>query len=293
MNWADLPSLPALRAFETAARLGGFSPAARELNVTPAAIAQHVRTVEAHLETALVQRDGRGIAVTDAGLRLADGLSQGFAAIADAVDQLRADQAIRPLSLAVTPGFAAEWLMPRLGDFWMRHPDIQVNILPDVGLADLRSDGVDMAIRWGDGAWPGVNSELLTEGDFWVVAHPRLLGGRKVGTLEEVRHLPWLLEHYVLERRDLLAQAGLNPDDLTVKVMATNALSLAGALNGLGVAVMSRPVVEREVAAGNLVRICDLTEAPLGYHMVTLPGRRSERLRILRKWLRAQVTTAV
>lgn len=288
MDWSRLPSLSALRAFEAAARLGGFSQAARELNVTPAAIAHHVRGLETELLTPLVLRDGRGIAVTDAGLRLADGLGQGFVALSDAVEQIRDDAESRPVALAVTPGFAAEWLMPRMGDFWVRHPDIQVNILPGVGLADLRSEGVDMAIRWGNGDWPGLTSELLTDGDFWVVAHPKLLGGRRDATLEDVRHLPWLLDLYVLERRELLAQAGLDPDDLTVKVMTTNALSLSGALNGLGVAVMSKVVVQREVAAGNLLRICDLTEAPLGYHMVTLPGRLPERLRTLRGWLRKQ-----
>lgn len=288
MNWSHLPSLSALRAFEAAARLGGFSLAARELNVTPAAIAQHVRAVEAHLATPLVHRDGRGISITDAGRELATGLSEGFAGIVGAVERLQADQSDRPIALAVTPGFAAEWLMPRMGDFWVRHPDIQVNILPAVGLVDLRSEGVDMAIRWGDGNWPGLTSEMLSDGDFWVVAHPRLLAGRTNPTLQDVRHLPWLLDLYVLERRDLLAQAGLNPDELTVKVMTTNALSLSGALNGLGVAVMSKAVVQREVAAGNLLRICDLTEAPLGYHMVTLPGALPERLRIMRRWLRVQ-----
>ncbi|WP_179378886.1 LysR family transcriptional regulator [Jannaschia marina] len=289
MDWSRLPSLAALRAFEAAARLGGFSLAARELNVTPAAIAHHVRGLERELATPLVRKDGRGVAVTEAGRRLADGLGAGFGTLAEAVEELRADAEGRPLSLAVTPSFAAEWLMPRMGDFWVNHPDIQVNIEPNIEVADLRGDGIDMAIRWGEGDWPGVEAELLTDGDFWVVAHPKLLGGKTEAGLDDVRDLPWLLEDYVIERKDLIARTGLDPEALRVRQMKTNALSRAGAMAGLGVVVMPSAVVQREVAAGNLVRICALGVEPLGYYMVTLPGRVSDRLRVLRKWLRAQV----
>ena len=85
MDWRDIPSLPALRAFEVAARAGSFSDAARKLNVTHAAIAQHVRSLETHLATPLLNRSVKGMALTDAGARLAADLSDGFAQVIQGV----------------------------------------------------------------------------------------------------------------------------------------------------------------------------------------------------------------
>jgi len=293
MNELHLPSLAALRAFEAAARLGGFSAAARSLNVTPAAIAHHVRALEEQFETPLVERAGRGIAVTPAGHALADGLGQGFETIEQAVSQVRDVTRRRPFALAVTPAFAEEWLMPRLGDFWAAHPDIPLNILPAIETIDLRRDQVDMAIRWGDGSFAGLEAELLTDGDFWVVAHPKLLDGKRPTRMEDAQTLPWLLEGYVRERRDLIACTGLNPMTLDIREMKTHALARAGAMAGLGVAVSPRVIVEREVAAGRLVRICSLSEPPFGYYIVTRPGALTARARIVRNWLRTQVADEV
>ena len=117
MNWRDLPSLAALRAFEVAARTGSYSAAAQELNVTHAAIAQHVRAVEAHLDTVLMVRDGRAMAPTEVGATLAAELSAGFRQIVEAVEAINADIEARPISVSVTPSFADNWLMPRLTRF--------------------------------------------------------------------------------------------------------------------------------------------------------------------------------
>jgi LysR family glycine cleavage system transcriptional activator len=89
MNWAKIPSLAALRAFEAAARCQNFSKAARELNVTPAAVAHHVRSLEADFSESLIVRQGRGVAVTSSGQILAEHLQKGFGVIADGIDQLR------------------------------------------------------------------------------------------------------------------------------------------------------------------------------------------------------------
>ncbi|MCK0167922.1 LysR family transcriptional regulator [Jannaschia sp. S6380] len=292
MDWSRLPPLAALRAFEAAARHRGFSAAARELNVTPAAVAQHVRKLETALGTGLAFREGRGIALTAAGQELAQALTDGFGGIADAVARLNLDTGARPLTLSVTPAFAAHWLMPRIGDFWARHPDLPLNIQPSVDLADLRRDGVDMAIRYGGGTWPGLQSELLTDGDFWAVVHPDLVEGRKVDCLADVADLPWLLEHYTMERRAMIEREGIDLNAVRMQLMQTNWMVLTAAQAGHGVTVQPRTLVEGEVAAGTLVKICELRDGALGYYLVTVPGAASSRLRTLRRWLFAQVKTS-
>ncbi|MGB3690535.1 MAG: LysR family transcriptional regulator [Jannaschia helgolandensis] len=289
MEWSRLPPLAALRAFEAAARCRSFTRAAQELNVTHAAIAQHVRKLETALAHSLVVRDGRGIAVTPAGVHLAEALTLGFGTIGAAVDRLQADAETRPLSLSVTPAFAAGWLMPRIGDFWTRHPDIPLNIQPNVEVSDLRRDGVDMAIRHGDGIWPGLDAELLTDGDHWVVVHPDLLGECQPSCLGDLLHLPWLLEHYMLERRAMIEREGIDLDDVRMQLMETNWMVLAAAQAGHGVTVQPKSLVDRDVAAGTLVKVCELNGGSLGYYLVTLPGRVSPRLRTLRRWLHGQV----
>ena len=131
MDWRDIPSLPALRAFEAAARAGSFSAAARELNVTHAAIAQHVRAIESQLGTSLLIRSGKKMALTEAGTRLAQELSSGFGQIIAGVREAAFDAAGSPLKVTVTPSFADNWLMPRLCSFWERHPEITLSITPD------------------------------------------------------------------------------------------------------------------------------------------------------------------
>ncbi len=288
MDWSSLPSLAALRAFEAAARHQNLSAAARELNVTHAAIAQHVRSLEADLSTPLLFRSGRGVALTEEGRHLAQHLSDGFEVIAEGVSALQRSKEDRPLSVSVTPSFAANWLMPRIGGFWQAHPEISLNINPSVHLIDLRRDGFDMAIRFGNGQWPGVCCELLTSGEFWVVASPKLLATSKTLTLEEAGNYPWLMDLHMLEWRQVVEDAGLDLNSVDMTSLETNELVLSATVAGLGVSVHPKSLVEREVAFGTLKQICSLPRTDLGYHLVTLPRPLSAKERAFRKWLMAE-----
>ncbi|MBO9401387.1 LysR family transcriptional regulator [Shimia sp. R9_3] len=291
MDWSALPSLSALRAFEAAARHQSLSAAARELNVTHAAIAQHVRQLEAELSEPLLYRSGRGVATTEAGQQLARQLSEGFSIISEGVDALRQQTNARPLAVSLTPSFAINWLMPRMGGFWQAHPEVTVSLTPNSALIDLRRDGFDMAIRFGDGQWPGLESTLLTRGEFWVVASPTLLVGQTLNTMQDVSHLPWLMENHMLELRRVIEDADLDLSTIDLTVLETNELVISASLAGLGVSVHPRSLVERDVAAGTLTHICSLMREELGYHIVTLPGRNSPNLRIFRKWLMKAATS--
>jgi len=287
VDWAKIPSLAALRAFEAAARFQSFSKAARELNVTHAAIAHHVRSLEAEFSESLIVRQGRGVAVTPIGRKLAEDLQSGFLIIASGVETLRSHRENRPLSIAVTPAFAANWLMPRIGEFWTKHPEISLNINPGVDLVDLRKDGIDLAIRYGAGVWPKVKSEMLTDGDFWVVAHPDLVKGRTVTCLPDVIDLPWLMESHMMERKSIIEREGIDFEQIKLTLLNTNGLVMAAVAAGLGVTFQPKSLVERGIESGDLTKICELNQENLGYYIVVLPDRQPKGLREFVNWLRS------
>jgi LysR family glycine cleavage system transcriptional activator len=287
MDWSSIPSLSALRAFEAAARHSNFSKAAAELNVTHAAISQHVRLLEDRFSEVLMVRAGRGMALTPAGKAFASGLREGFGLIADAVDTLQQDTQTRPLNISMTPSFASNWLIPKLGAFWAAHPDVTVNFNPSRELVDLARDGFDMAIRFGAGDWPGLECEhLLAHGDFVVVARPDLVEGQSITCVAETAHLPWLWERLMLENRALVEAEGLETSETQMTVFDDNELVLTATREGLGCSVQSMVLVERDIASGALEKICALKHEGLGYYMVTRRGRETPALKLFKQWLR-------
>ncbi|MCO4824008.1 MAG: LysR family transcriptional regulator [Amylibacter sp.] len=289
MDWREIPSLSALRAFEATARLLSFSKAAGELNVTHAAIAQHVRGLEAEFSESLVVRAGRGIALTHAGERLAARLVAGFGEIASGVKDIRQMGVDRPLTISVTPAFATSWLMPRIGSFWSAHPDITLNISPTYNLVDLAKDNVDMAIRFGDGNWAGCDVEYLTNGDLVVVGHPDLINNPNANSMKDLTGLTWFFEKiYARERRLVVSCEGFDLDTAEVNTLASSDLVFAAVNAKLGISAITRTLIEPKINTGELQAVCVLKSEGLGYHLVTRKNFDSPSLRIFRKWLRQE-----
>ncbi|MEJ6396625.1 LysR family transcriptional regulator [Yoonia sp. 208BN28-4] len=288
MDWRDVPSLPALRAFEAAARAGSFSAAARELNVTHAAIAQHVRALETHFGTSLLNRAGKGMALTDAGTRLATDLSDGFAQIIGGVRRLADEAADSPLKLTVTPSFADNWLMPRLSDFWEKHPEITLTMTPDNTVTDLRRDGYDMAIRYGMGDWAGLDSTFLVSADYVIVSAPALVAGRTATGVDDLQDIPWVFEKMHREHRKWAIERGLDLACCQLKELATLNMVLAAVRAGAGISVISRALVADDLAAGRLLAITEEKRDGLGYYACTLPGVPSAKVKTFRRWLLKQ-----
>lgn len=285
MDWSAIPSLAALRAFEATARLLNFSKAAAELNVTYAAVAQHVRGLEAELGEQLVTRQGRGLALTQNGHMLATRLRAGFEEIAFGIDDLRRLHDNRPMGVTVTPAFAANWLMPRMGAFWRDHPDISINIQPSGEVIDLVRSPFDIAIRFGDGTWDGLESSLLTYGDFYVVAHPDLIADHQIDCLKDTEKFVWLLDDHTMERRKLLESEGLDFSKVNLQTMSNTAVILSAVSAGLGVTLQPRSLIERELEKGELTVICKLQTDKLGYYLVWPAARDSQKMRTFRRWL--------
>lgn len=288
IDWRKMPPLTALRAFAATARSGGFSAAARRLNVTHAAIAQQVRALEANLGVALVWRDGKNLHLTPEGERFASALEDGFSMIQTAADILRASKTEKPLAVTVPPAFASEWLMPRLARFWKRHPDVPLSLLPDPRLVDLREAGANLGIRFGIGRWPGVISEFLTAAPQVVVAAPELLGGRKKLSLREMSMLPWVRERDWPEQMQLLESIGLIPAALKFVDFPNEELALSAAREGIGLHLETEALIEEDLKLGWLIKIHELSDESLGYYIVRPPGPISPAAKIFMDWLKAE-----
>jgi LysR family transcriptional regulator, glycine cleavage system transcriptional activator len=288
MDWRDIPSLAALRAFEAAARLRSLSAAARELNVTHAAIAQHLRTLSDHFGEVLLDREGQAMVPTPVGTKLATAVSEGFGRIADGVRDIKAQTRSRGLSIATTPSFAESWLMPRLGSFWVAHPEIILSITPSRTLSNLRGDGIDLAVRYGRGDWPGLHAEFLTSAAYQVVAAPSLIAAHPELLNRDYSSVPWLFQENYQEPLAWARGAGLVGPSTPIIMIPTQSMILSGVKAGAGVSVLHRVVTDHEILTGSLHLLhSDNTQDPtLGYWIVTRPGVVSANLTIFIRWLR-------
>ncbi|MCB2136046.1 MAG: transcriptional regulator GcvA [Rhodobacteraceae bacterium] len=154
-----LPPLTALRAFEAAARHLSFAQAAAELNVTPAALSFQIKSLEAHLGQPLFRRLNRAVDLTEAGRALHPGVADGFAALGAAWQSARRQADGQNLTVTAGPAFTAKWLAPRLFDFALSHPEIDLHFSASLRLLDFDRDAVDVAIRFGTGSDDGLFSE--------------------------------------------------------------------------------------------------------------------------------------
>jgi LysR family glycine cleavage system transcriptional activator len=171
-----LPALAALRAFDAVARLLSIQKAAIELGVTAAAVSQHVKALEADLGATLLRRLHRAVELTEAGQRLAPDLREGFARLSAGVALLRADERTSTLTVSAAPSLAAKWLVPLLDEFRAAHPGIELRLLAENAMCDFARDGVDVALRYGKGRYPGCVSREFLSAAVTPVCSPRLLG---------------------------------------------------------------------------------------------------------------------
>ncbi len=266
-----LPPLNAVRAFESAARLGGMRQAAEELFVTPGAVSQQIRSLEAHFGLPLFERIPRAIHLTAAGLEFYSAVTRHLRGIAQAADRLR--PAEQQIALTVAPDFASRWLMPRLGAFTARYPKVEVRVDASVGLADFERDAFDLGIRTSLQPPAHLNSALLlrlrvrpycspvyferlfrkrTTADAW--AHARLLHENHPFDL----WTHWLTKHGLAESN---AETGL--------YFSHGQLAILAAIDGEGATLQPPEYVERELQHGTLVAADDaIYDSGLGYYLV-------------------------
>ncbi|HBZ42540.1 MAG TPA: LysR family transcriptional regulator [Maritimibacter sp.] len=286
MDWSRIPSLAALRAFDALARQGTLSSAARELNVTHAAIAQHLRALETHFGEPLASRDGQSMRLTEAGGLLAEALSDGFARIEEGVSAVLDRTTQRPVTVTLTPSFAESWIMPRMGSFWAAHPEVDVRLAPSTSLVDMRRDGIDIAIRFGRGDWPGLDSEPLALSRFVVVAAPSYTKATSLEELGKLSSSDWFFSTAANEQRVWGRTIGVNFEEVGAQDMATNGMTLSAVRAGLGLSIQARTLVQPDIDAGNLAVLYEGDPEGLGYYIVTRPGVLSPGAKAFRAWLK-------
>ncbi|KIN65354.1 LysR family transcriptional regulator [Sulfitobacter noctilucae] len=282
MNWRSLPPLSALRAFAAFAQTRNIVAAGEALGVSHAAVSQQLRALEQQMEVALLDRTGRAMALTVAGERLAQALQSSFAQMIEAVEEITGQHEGRPLHISVTPSFAASWLMPRLPTFRAAHPDIDLMIDPSPAVVSLDTGGIDVAIRYGTGPWPGVDAEMLVSSPLVVVAAPALVGDAPFDDLNQLSEFPWLEEFGTTEATRWLRRFGV-PQSKPGMMQLPGNFMLDGARDGHGVVVTVREFVARDIAAGRLRELYREEMPDTGYQIVTRKGP-------ARKWVKAFVT---
>ncbi|UXY13663.1 LysR substrate-binding domain-containing protein [Chitiniphilus purpureus] len=247
-----LPPLSALRAFEAAARLCSFKAAAAELSVTATAISHRIRVLEEDLGCQLFVRKTRAVALTAQGQLLQRAVREGFDSIAAGVAALREPRE-SSVTVSTTPGFAAKWLVPRLAAFQAAHPGIQLHVHASYQPVDLLAGEADLAVRYGDGRYPGLSAVLLLQNRFAPVASPRLELHTPADLLHQsLIHIDWFRPPALTwaDWASLVGLAGLNTQAGFRYSDESHAIQAAVA--GQGVALVGLGMVDEEVRLGLL-----------------------------------------
>jgi len=296
-----LPSLNALRAFETVARLGSVARAADELHVTAGAVSRLIKALEDELGLRLLERDGRGVRPTALAQRALPQLSAGFGNMAEAVDVLRMGLQERPLALAVEPVFASGWLVSRLNSFRALAPSIDLRIDATNVEPDARRASTDIAIIYGEANQPGLDAIKLIDEEIFPVCSPSLLAeGPPVACPEDM--LDHTLLHYDdapafwhwpswpdwfarIGRPRIEANRGLR--------MVAGTSIMDAARSGQGIALACTAIAIDDLAAGRLVRpVPEAMNANTAYVMTTKPADRHRAdIAAFRDWILETIRT--
>jgi LysR family transcriptional regulator, glycine cleavage system transcriptional activator len=290
-----LPSLNGLRAFEAAARHLSFTRAAAELHVTQTAISHQIRRLEEQLGIRLFMRRNRALQLTREAQSYLPAVRAAFADLRQATERLRRPDRDELLTVSTMASLAAKWLLPRVAAFQDAHPGIEVRISASTHLVDFAREEIDMAVRYGRGAWPGLRAQWLMAEDIFPVCSPALLKGEK--PLRRPQDLAQhTLIHATVSREDWqlwLTAAGLPTALATRRGLSFDHsfMAIQAAIEGLGVALGRTRFVEADIAAGRLVVPFDVVlPAEAGFYIVA-PEETADlpKIALFRDWLIASV----
>jgi len=283
------PQLPlnALRAFEAAARHLNFTRAALELCVSQAALSHQIRSLEERLQVALFHRLPRGVALTDEGAALQPVLSEAFDRIGNALGRFTGGGLREVLTIGAVGTFATGWLLPRLAAFEAAHPDIELRLQTHNNRIDLAGEGLDLAIRFGDGDWQGQDCTPIVDAPFAPVCAPVL--ARRLRQPRDLAGVPLLRSYRNDEWPRWLQAAGVSGLQARGAVCDSSLTLASAATAGAGVALLPLRMFEQELAEGRLLQPFAQTLS-LGRYWLTRLRSRPERepLRRFRLWLQAQ-----
>ncbi len=283
------PHLPlnALRAFEASARHLSFTRAAIELCVTQAAVSHQVKGLEQRLGAALFRRLPRGLALTDEGLALLPALSDSFDRIGDIMERFEGGRVREVLTVGAVGTFAVGWLLPRLQDFADAHPFVDLRLMTNNNRVDIAAEGLDYAIRFGDGAWHGTNDEPLFDAPMSALCDP--VTANRLATPQDLTREALLRSYRSADWPDWFAAAGVSGPHIRGPVFDSSWVMVEAAMQGFGVALAPPMMFERELAQGRIVQPFATTVSTGLYWLTWLKSKQpTSAMRAFRDWLSAE-----
>ncbi|MGE0179430.1 MAG: LysR family transcriptional regulator [Sphingomonas sp.] len=285
------PYLPlnALRAFEAAARHSSLKKAAIELHVTPAALSHQVKGLEERLGTPLFRRLPRGLALTDEGQALLPELRDSFDRIASLLDRFDPDGGREVVTLGAVGSFALEWLLPRLAAFEAAHPEVDLRLSTNNNRVDIAEEGLDFAIRFGDGAWHGTAADKLFDAPLSPLCAPEVATRLKAPA--DLAHETLLRSYRVDDWPNWFRAAGLEPLPLHGPVFDSAALMVEAARRGHGIALAPALLFAAALSTGAIIRPFTIESGADAYWLTRLKSRPlTAPMGALRTWLLARTT---
>lgn len=285
-----LPPLPALRALEALDRLGSATAVAEEMNLTQSAVSRQLKTLEEQLGVALFLRGNRALRLTPQARTFAATVREVLDRLTEAAMALRLDPSGGALNLAILPSFGMRWLVPRLPDFTLRHPEVTLNMTTRLRPFSFAAEPFDAALHFGTTDWPDTHRLRLMTETVQPLAAPSLVPEVPL-PLDALRRLPLL---HIQTRPDAWARwfiaQGLTPGPLPGATFDQFTAILQAALHGLGVALLPDYLSVAERAAGTLRAVSDAPPVSLGAYYLVWPADRtpSPALMAFRDWLAQQ-----
>ncbi len=273
-RFGRLPPLASLRGFEAAARLGSFSKAADELNMTQSAISHQIRVLEEFFEQPLFIRTNRTVELTDAGVDFMQTAVKTLDLLSDGVKRLEFYKKPGSVVIATAPGFASKWLVPRLPLLKEAYPEVDPWIIPVGDMMDLNHAEVDFVLWYGDGDWPGATVEKLFDDAVTPLYAPSLVkAGGAPATAADIARFPLFHDERREDWNAWFGAVGVENIDVISGINFSDfGLSLDAALAGQGAVLGSTILAASYLKSGELVMPFK-TVLPTSdtYHMVYLP----------------------
>ncbi|HYP85666.1 LysR family transcriptional regulator [Variovorax sp.] len=283
--------LNALRAFEAAARHLNLTRAAEELHVTQTAVSQHIRNLEQRLGRPLFRRLPRGLALTDEGQSLLPVVAESFSRVGAALAQLGDARPREVLTVGAVATFTVGWLLPRLRQFQEACPFVDLRLQTHNNRVDLAAEGLDFAVRFGDGAWHGTRADALLQAPLSPMCAPATAARLRVPA--DLARETLLRSYRADEWTDWFAATGTACPVLRGTVFDSSLALAEAAAQGAGVALLPVRLFSRELQQGRLVQPFAQELARGAYWLTSLKSRRpTAAMKAFREWLVTACATA-
>jgi LysR family glycine cleavage system transcriptional activator len=286
-----MPPLNALKAFEAAARSESFTRAAQELNVTQGAVSHQVKALEATLGIKLFNRERQRLVMTEAGRDYLAVVRDAFDQIAAGTERLMQRQGSGVLTVSTSPDFAAKWLVNRLGRFAESHPEIDLRVSAAAHQVDFAGEDVDVAVRHGDGKWPGLDVVRLCSERLFPVCSPKLVAGRnRIAAASDLLKFPLLRLDDWKTWTKWFAAAGVVGPVAHGPVLNRASMLIDAAVDGQGIALARTALAAWDLINGRLVTPIDVSLKMSNTYWIVCPKATSSvpKIATFRKWLLAE-----